>query len=352
MPGFYGKKDKGPSFTERQQKLNEELKAGRFAGSYLLYGPQDYLRTQNRKKLKTAILEGSDASMNCTEFRGDDFTAEQIIDLAETLPFFGEHRLILLENTGLWGKSMKSEADKLAEYIGTQPETTIFLVSDQEIDKRQKLYNALHKHGTVLECDDPDEKSFHAWTCSLFLRRGKKMSEATLAQFLQCTGSDMLNIQSEADKLISYVGERELIESADVDAICSRRIQDRVFDLIAAIGSRQADRALAIYMELLSLQTPPQIILSLMERQYEQMLQLKEALAAGGKSDYDISRDIGMPYGAFKQYSPVLPDYSAGQLKQSLEQCLQADTDYKNGKLTDRLAIEMLIAGLTQKTQK
>ena len=61
-------------------------------------------------------------------------------------------------------------------------------------------------------------------------------------------------------------GERELIESADVNAICSRRIQDRVFDLIAAIGSRQADRALAIYMELLSLQTPPQIILSLMGR--------------------------------------------------------------------------------------
>ena len=73
--------------------------------------------------------------MNLTKFTGTGFAAKDVIDIAETLPFFAERRVVLFENTGLWAREMTGEADKLADYFGTQPETTIFVFSEPTIDR-------------------------------------------------------------------------------------------------------------------------------------------------------------------------------------------------------------------------
>ena len=59
-------------------------------------------------------------------------TRSAVIDLAETLPFFAERRVILIENSGFF----KSACDELAEYLTQPATTTFFLFVEEEVDKR------------------------------------------------------------------------------------------------------------------------------------------------------------------------------------------------------------------------
>ena len=73
--------------------ISEDIKNNNFKQIYLLYGQEEYLRTQYKNKLKDALLGTADA-MNLTCYEGKDIKQSQVVDLAETLPFFSDRRVI------------------------------------------------------------------------------------------------------------------------------------------------------------------------------------------------------------------------------------------------------------------
>ncbi|MDE6816246.1 MAG: DNA polymerase III subunit delta, partial [Lachnospiraceae bacterium] len=89
-------------------RINEDIKTGQWKQMYLLYGEEAYLRKQYRDRLKAAIA-GDDA-MNCNFYEGKNLPVGEVIDLAETLPFFADRRLIVIQGSGLF----KSGGEELA----------------------------------------------------------------------------------------------------------------------------------------------------------------------------------------------------------------------------------------------
>ena len=101
--------------------LSQHIKSGEFKSVYLIYGAEDYLRKQYRDKMKLAIV-GED-TMNYSYFEGKGISVKGLIDLGETLPFFSERRLIIVENSGFFSSSQ----DELAAYLKEMPATTCFI---------------------------------------------------------------------------------------------------------------------------------------------------------------------------------------------------------------------------------
>ena len=69
------------------KSLNEDLKTGQFNKVYLLYGEEAYLKKQYKDKLREGMIPAGD-TMNYAYFEGKGINVNEIIDLAETLPFF------------------------------------------------------------------------------------------------------------------------------------------------------------------------------------------------------------------------------------------------------------------------
>lgn len=59
------------------------------------------------------------------------------------MPFFAEHRVILVEDSGFF----KNAAPQLAEYLPDMPETTCMIFIEKEVDKRSKTYKSLKDIG-------------------------------------------------------------------------------------------------------------------------------------------------------------------------------------------------------------
>ena len=90
----------------------EDIKKGSFKPVYLFYGEEAYLKQQYKNRLKDAVLPEGD-TINLSIYSGKGIDVEEMIAQADTMPFFAEHRLLLIEDSGFF----KNANQQLADYI-------------------------------------------------------------------------------------------------------------------------------------------------------------------------------------------------------------------------------------------
>lgn len=319
------------------QRINEDIKQGNFSQIYLLYGEERYLRKQYTDRLHKAMC-GEDDSMNTHFYEGKDVPVGEIIDLAETLPFLAPRRVIFISNSGLF----KSGGEKMAEYLSAPNETTHFVFTENEVDKRSKLFKAVQSKGYISEFAIQDENTLKRWIGGILNKEGKKITENTVQLFLTKTGTDMENIRTELEKLICYCMNRDVITEEDVNTICTNRISNHIFDMINAIAERQTSKALQLYYDLLALREPPMRILFLIARQYNMLLQVKE-LKSRGFDNKAIGSKIGVPPFIAGKYVAQASHFKTADLKWAVKQCVDAEEAVKTGRMNDMMSVEVLI---------
>ena len=318
------------------QTLDQDIKKRAFKRVYLLYGEENFLKRSYKNRLKEAIL--GDDTMNFHHFEGKGMDIPEIIGLADTMPFFAEKRLLLLEDSGLF----KGSAEQLAAYLPQLPESTCMLFVESEVDKRGKLYKAVKKVGYAAELGRQTPAQLSNWAARLLAREGKKITGATMELLLSKTGDDMENIRSELDKLISYTLGRDVITAQDVEAICTTQLTNKIFEMIGAISSRKVQRAMELYEDLLLLREPPMRILFLIARQFNQLLTIKD-MAGKGVAKAEIASGLKLPPFVVGKLLTQSRAFTREQLLSYLELCVETEEAVKQGRLQDRLAVELLI---------
>lgn len=319
------------------QRINEDIKNNTFSQVYLLFGEEAYLRKQYKDKLKNALSADGD-TMNCHYFEGKDVSVGEIIDLAETMPFLAERRVIVLENTGLF----KSGGEALAEYILNPSPTVFFVFAEAEIDKRSKLYKAVQSKGVSVEFAMQDENTLKRWILGMIKRENKNISENALNLFLNKTGTDMENIHKELEKLFCYCLEKDFITEEDIEEICTKKVSNQIFDMVNAIADRQQKKALSLYYDLLALREAPMRILFLIGRQFNILLMVKE-MKKKGYDNKTIASKAGIPPFTVGKYAAQASKFKTKDLKQALNECVEADEAVKTGRMNDKMSVELLI---------
>ena len=319
------------------KSLNEDLKTGQFNKIYLLHGEEAYLKKQYKEKLRNAMVSPED-NMNYAYYEGKGINLNEIIDLAETLPFFAERRLIILEDTGLF----KSAAAELADYIKDMPDTTSMIFIESEVDKRNKLYKAVQSKGRVVELGRQDESTLLRWVAGNVKRENKQISENTVRHFLAKVGTDMENIQKELEKLFCYTMDKESITSEDVDTICTTQITNQIFDMVNAVADQNQKKALEYYYDLLALKEPPMRILFLLARQFKLLLEVK-TMDKQGYARKEIAEKTGINPFVVGKYQAQAKAFSGSELRKIMEDAVGTEESVKTGVLSDTLGVELFI---------
>lgn len=319
------------------RNLNEDLKNNIFKNMYLLYGEESYLKRLYKNKLKFSLVSVDD-TMNYSYYEGKGINPNEIIDLAETMPFFAERRVIIIENSGFF----KEKCDELADYLNSCSDTTCFIFVENEVDKRGRLFKKVKDKGRTVELNYQDENSLMKWILGLLKKEDKKITQNAMQLFLAKTGTDMENIQKELEKLICYIGEKESISENDINTICTTRISNNIFDMVSAVAEKKQKKALDLYYDLLALKEPPMRILFLITRQFNLLLQIKD-LKRLGFSSSDIAKKIGLPGFVVNKYLTQSTSFSVEWLKSALNSCAETEESVKTGRMNDVMSLELLI---------
>ena len=318
------------------QTLNQDIKTGEFKQIYLLYGEEAFLKNSYKNRLKEAII--GDDTMNFARFEGKGLDVDELIRLADTMPFFAERRLILVEDSGFF----KSASDALVQYLPSMPDTTILLFVETEVDKRNRLYKKVKDMGYAAELNRQDSAQLARWAGGILTREQKKITKHTMELFLSMAGDDMENIRMDLEKLISYTLGREVITDEDVMAVCTVQVTNRIFEMVSAIVNRQPRKAMDLYEDLLTLKEPPMRILFLIARQFNQLLQVKDLMGKGMDKGTIASKLKMQPFVVGKTM-PQARQFGREQILSYVEFCVETEEAVKSGRLQDRLAVELLI---------
>lgn len=312
-----------------------------------MYGEEGYLKKQYKDRFIKAMLPEDD-TMNYAYYEGKNTDVKEVIDLAETLPFFAERRLIVFENTGFFKTAAGAD---LADYVKEMPETTYFIFVESEVDKRNKLYKAVNSKGYAVELSTQDEGTLKRWVSNLVRRENKEMSEAVITYFIGKVGTDMEKIQRELEKVICYAIDRNTLTKEDVDAVCVTQLSNHIFEMVDAVAAGNQKRALDLYYELLALKEPAMRILYMLARQYRILFHVK-ALANQGYGRKEIASKAGIhPFVAGKNIEQS-KRFKMKELRGVMEEAAQLEQDVKTGLLTDTLAVELFIVKQSEKSSK
>lgn len=319
------------------RSIQEDLRNQTWKQFYLLYGEEVYLKKRYRDQLWEA-LAGKDDNMNVSRFEGKGINVGEIIDLAETLPFFAERRLIVIENSGFF----KGSQPQLAEYLLEVPETTFFIFVEEEVDKRGKCFKLIKEKGRAEEFPRQDEKTLMNWILQLLKAENKKITRETMECFLALTGNDMSLIKNELEKLFSYTLGKDVIEKQDVEQICTVQISNQIFDMVRAVTEQNQKKALDLYYDLLALKEPPMRILFLLARQFNILLQIKN-MAEYGMGQQQIAEKVKIPGFAVRNHIASARRFTSEQLKQAVESCVSLEESVKTGKMNDIMSVELFL---------
>ena len=324
------------------KRIAQDIKSAQFSHLYLLYGEEAYLRRQYRDKLRAALVPADD-TMNCSVYSGKDINASEVVDLAGTMPFFAERRVIIIENSG-W---LKSGNDQFLALVKAIPDTTYLILVEEETDKRSKLYKAVTANGYAALCEMQDEATLRKWVMGLLKKENKLITPDALTLLLDKTGTSMENIRREVEKLVCYKYYDEGITVSDVEELCIVQIQNQIFDMVEAVAQKKQKQALKLYYNLLALKEAPMKILALIARQFNVLLQVKE-MKSKGYHESDIAKQTGLnPYYLKKKYIPQAAQFKQAQLETALKACVEAEEAVKTGRMPDLLSVELIIVSLS-----
>lgn len=319
--------------------LAQHIKNRTFSKVYLFCGTEDYFIKLYKKKLKDAVLPEDD-SMNYAHFEGSQTDENELRALADTLPFFADNRLIIYENSGYFKK-----ACDFADYVKDMPDSTILVFVESEVDKRNRMYKAVKDNGTIVEFNAPDEQTLKLFAYKKISDAGKKVLESTIMFMIEYIGADMQKLETELEKILSFVGAREVVTPEDVKEVCTEQLSGKVFQLTEAIGSKDTRKTFVLYKTLIDMKEKPLSILFHIIRHFNIMLQVKE-LAMAGRSNANIASDLAIMPFLVGKYISQARKFSTDQIKYAVEYGTQLEEDVKKGLMNEKMAVEFLVVKL------
>ena len=318
------------------ETLNQDIKSGDFKRFYLLFGEEEFLKQSYKKRLRHAVA--GDDTMNYNYFEGKGLDVQELISLANTMPFFSDRRLILVEDSGCF----KAASDELMEALPDIPDTTCMVFVESAVDKRNRLYKKVKELGSAVELKRQSASQLAVWAGRILAQNGRKITSSDMNLFLERTGDDMETIRTELEKLISYTMGQDIVAREDIEAVTTVQVTNKIFDMVAAIVAGKTKIAMDRYEDLLTLKEPPMRILFLIARQFNQILLVKEMMASGNDKSA-IASKLKIPPFAAAKLMPQARNFTKEQLAGCVEACVETEEAVKTGRLGDRLAVELLI---------
>ena len=322
------------------KQLEADIKNGIYKRIYLLCGTQSFLRSRYVNALVKIFLPEGD-TMNLAKYYGKKVDITEVAELAATMPFLADHRVIVLENTELFAHP----CEELADFIPSIPESCVMIFSEEKTDARLKQTKAVQSAGCVAKFDTLSEADLRDRILKRLGREHRPITKDALDLFMQRCGDDMWQISNELEKVISYTFGKDGIRPADVEAVCPPMARDRIFYMIDAILAGDASTAVSHYKDLVMLQSDPSGIIGLIRDQYRLMLHVRE-MSEENVSTNEMADILKMREVRVKMALPVSRKSSKIRLTDGIRRCADTEQRIRSGDIDKRIAAETLILEL------
>lgn len=313
--------------------------------NYLFYGLETFFMEKEIKK----IIDNA----NIPEYAVNKYDLEidlldDILEDASMISLFDEKKIIVVDNAYIFTRKvvknpLSHNLDNLLKYLqNPNPNTIIiFNIIYEKIDSVKKISKEIKKNGIVKEFN----KSENIVDIAKNLFGDYQIGITDLNFFIDRVGKDLLILEQEVNKIKVYKGDDKKITKEDIISLTHKNIDIDIFALIEAIVSKNKDKAMEIYGEMIKRNEEPIKIIVMLGNQFRIIYQAKE-LYNKGYTEGNIATKLGIHPYRIKLALQSGRRYSSELLLDCLEKLADLDINIKNGTIDKNFGLELFILGL------
>ena len=329
---------------------------------YLVFGPEDFLRSEAVKLIREKAARGKEPC-DTTELDAAEGDPRKLLDDLRTPSLFAPRRLVLIENAGLL---FEKAAVPLLQYVEQpSPRTTLVLIAGEMRKSARKESKKPKKEApesaarakeralskiTMVECPILPQKALAGWCVQRARALGKPMQPDAAALLADMLGTNLGQMDGQIRNLIAYCKERPRITEKDVSDLCGGDRVWRTWEMTEAILDGKTSAALHALDRLIRDVDSPIGLLSPIGRDIRRLIVIKQ-LARQGQNEAEISRRTGVQSWLVGKLLREKKGLSIADLKLKLHQVLEADLACKTGGVRDTWILERLVLRLSATTK-
>ena len=323
---------------------------------YFLYGPEDYLIEEEIQELLNQSLSQKERGFNFHLFHGEEHSGQEIVQAAQTLPMFSQHRFVLVREAD---RMDEEKIEMLMEYIRKPSTSTCLVLHGQTLGHWKKYRKEIEKVGEVTESPRLKGQGLISWTKRRIAEKGKTLSHEAAEYLVEVVGDHLYDLDNALEKAFLTVGVKGKIELTDVEEVTTEVKISTVFDLTDAIGHQNLEKALGILEKALESKAvffrkeeeeskfadPIPFLLSMMAKQYWSMLVIKQ-MSSRGQDVGELAKELRTSPWNIKKLMDQGRSFSEASLREGILRCHQTDLAVKRSGGPKDLLMEKLVIDL------
>lgn len=332
-----------------RDELWRQLKAGRVAPLYLLFGEEDYLRERAARALADAALEGAALrEFNESSFSLASADVQQAIAAAEQLPMMASRRVVRVTE---FARLREADEGALLRYVARPVESSTVIFIADDLDKRRKLSKALMDACTAVEFAALKDAELTTWAKTHLKELKSEADPRTLGHVIALAGPGVRRVASELEKLAAAALPSGRITMEMVDGLVGRSRELSNFELTDHLIARNRRRALETLARLLDDGAEPPMLIGLLASNYHRLALAKDLMSRGAAKE-EVFRVVAIPYSNREDFLATARRADADELARRIQRIAEADLAIKtsaggSGPQAARLQLEVLVCELT-----
>lgn len=330
--------------------LESNIQKGKIDNTYIFTGLDEVLIKENIETIVNMTLEDTFKELNLIKLDGVSVTEEAIIDACETLPFMSDKKVVVIFRANFLkekGDTNSTNIFKRCEtYIKNPPSHCIFLLYYILEDKRDnpsknKRLMSLDKSCTIVKADKLRGEKLLRKVNDIFVRKGKNIGRVELRYFCDIVENNFNIIETEAEKLVCFVGERDITRN-DINLMLPQRSEDDVFDLVEYLSQKRPEKSIDLMNGLLNKGENMMLILSLIESQFSMLFKIKLGMEQG-KTKEDFAKELRRPAFVCEKLMGQSRKFTIKQLEKCMKLCIETEGILKSTGTDKQTEMELLL---------
>ncbi len=328
----------------------EEARAGSLRPVYVVVGEEPFIATRVLTALRTAALDGATPGLNDEQMTAGEATVDAVLSSARTLPMFCKRRLVVVKAVERWEGTAKGKGgdafERLTEYLASPTVSTVLILSAAKLDKRRRLYTSAQKAGCLVSCEPLSRGELPRFVERAAKARGNTLAHGVAELIAELAGPELSRVSDALERVCLFVGEGAEV-TEDAVAECVVRVRpSTVWELVDAVGRRDAGQALSILDRVYDPQDRGLRLVGVLAWSARQLLRFEAAVSEGARPEDAAKRAGAAPFKA-RELAAQVKSLPRAELEQWLLLLAGVDGALKGGsKRPPRAVLEYAILSL------
>ncbi len=311
----------------------------------LLIGDDAYLRDAAVRAIEHRVVEPATRDFNVERFTAGECSVASVISAARMVPMMSAKRLIVVRALERWeSEGSSSNLDALAEYASEPIDSSCVVLLADRMHGSRRLVTLAKKQGWHVDCAQLTLEGALPVLSQMAVERGKKLSTNLARALVDRVGTDLATLEDALERMCLYAGsDVESLTDAHMIATVVHAHQGDAWDLVAAVGARDAARALGAFANAFEPKDRGLPLVGALAWSIRQLLRVHEGVAQGMAPDAAARAAGAYSPEKARELVASAKRFSRAELRDFLCALASVDRELKGAKRSPRSILESLL---------